>query len=553
VPAKIHSAGSVGALLVLGCIPWSVLAQNAAKALFQNEPSPLNQEVQNQSLAQGQTPGTTGRLIVIVGKSLLMDSPVNIQRVSVANGELVEAIAVNPREVLINGKGPGQTSLVVWQQNGNRLLYDLTIRPSPAKLDAVRTQISREFPDDRIDVTFENDTAFVRGTVKDVIAADRVMAIASTLGKTINLLRVDVPPVEAQILLQVRFASVDRNVETDLGINLVSTAFNQVTGVTTQQFGTPVINSNNSALGQTNPSSSRRTSTNTTVQTQPLNIFLLRPDIDLLTTIRALQARNALEMLAEPNVMAIDGKPASFVAGGEFPFPTLQGGAGVGAVTIQFREFGVRLNFLPNITPRGTIRLQVAPEVSSLDYAHAVTFQGFTIPALTTRRVLTEVELETGQSFVIGGLLDNSTSENLNKIPGIGDIPLLGKLFQSKTLIKSNTELLVIITPELVRPIPAGQSVPSLKYLIPFLPPNTSTEMHQPGISQTGPVPVRPPADSIRIEELAQEKVKGQAAQNPTMPPFQLVPVPVPQAAPPPNSGLIAPPVPQAPNSGGAR
>jgi pilus assembly protein CpaC len=541
VPAKIHIPGSVAALLVLGCLPWSVLAQNAATPAFQNEPSPLNQVAQSPSPAQSQTPGATGKLTVTVGKSLLIDSSVNIQRVSVANGELVEAIAVNPKEVLINGKGTGETSLVVWQQNGNRLLYDLTIRPSPARLGAVRQQISREFPDDNIDVTFENDTAFVRGTVKDVIAADRVMAITATLGKTINLLRVDVPPVEGQILLRVRFASVDRNVETDLGLNLLSTAFNQTTAVSTQQFGPPIIN-NNSGSAQ-----------NSLGVNQPLNIFLFRPDIDLLATIRALQARNALEMLAEPNVLAIDGKQASFVAGGEFPFPTLQGGAGVGAVTIQFREFGVRLNFLPNITPRGTIRLQVAPEVSSLDFAHAVTFQGFTIPALTTRRVVTEVELESGQSFVIGGLLDNSTSENLNKIPGLANIPLFGKLFQSKTTTRSNTELLVIITPEVVRPIPAGQPVPSLRYPTPFLPPNTSTEMRQPGISQTGPVPVRPAADSIRIEELAQDKVKGQGPQNPAMPQFQLVPVPVPLAAPPPNPGLTAPAVQQAPNSGGAR
>jgi pilus assembly protein CpaC len=542
VLAKIYIPGNVMAMLLLGSLPWSLGAQNAATPLFQAEPSPLNQAAQNQSPAQGQTPGTTGRLTVTVGKSLIIDSSVNIQRVSVANGELVEAVAVNPREVLINGKGPGETSLIVWQQNGNRLLYDLAVRPSPAKLDAARTQIAREFPDDNIDVTFENDTAFVRGTVKDVIAAERVMAIVATLGKTINLLRVDVPPVEGQVLLKVRFASVDRNVETDLGLNLVSTAFNQTTATSTQQFGTPVVNSNNTSFGQTG----------TTVTTTPLNIFFFRPDINLLATIRALQARNALEILSEPNVMAIDGKPASFLAGGEFPFPTLQGGAGVGAVTIQFREFGVRLNFLPNITPRGTIRLQVAPEVSSLDFAHGVNFQGFNIPALTTRRVLTEVELESGQSFVIGGLLDNSTTENLNKIPGLGDIPLFGKLFQSKTTIRSNTELLVIITPEVVRPIPAGQPVPGLKYPIPFLPPNTATEMRQPGISQTGPVPVRPAADSIRIEELQQDKVKGQAPQNPAMPQFQLVPVPVPQAVPPPNPGLTAPPVPQA-NSGGAR
>jgi pilus assembly protein CpaC len=537
VPANIRGVGSAGVLLVLGSLPWSVLAQNAANALFQ-EPSPSNQEPQGQppSPAPSQSPGTTARLTVSVGKSLIMDSPVNIQRVSVANGELVEAVAVSPREILINGKGPGDTSLVVWQQNGNRLLYDLTIRPSPARLDAVRTQISREFPDANIDVTFENDTAFVRGTVKDAIAAERVMAIVATMGKAINLLRVDVPPVEAQILLKVRFASVDRNVETDLGINLVSTAFNQSTAVSTQQFGGPTIGQGGIAT-----------------LTQPLNIFLFRPDIDLLANIRALQARNALEMLAEPNVMAIDGKPASFVAGGEFPFPTVQGGASVGTVTISFREFGVRLNFLPNITPRGTIRLQVAPEVSSLDYANVITIQGFTVPALTTRRVNTEVELESGQSFVIGGLLDNTTTQNLNKIPGIGDIPVLGKLFQSKTVIKGSTELLVIITPEVVRPIPAGKPVPNLKYPTSFLPPNSPGEMRQPGISQTGPVPVRPAADSIRIEELVQDKVKGQAPQNPAMPPFQLVPVP--QVTPSANPGIPAPPVPQAQgnSSGGAR
>ena len=498
------------------------------------------------SVAQGQTQGATEKLTTTVGKALLIDSSVNIQRIAVANPELAEAVAVTAREVLINGKGVGETSLIVWQDNGNRLLYDLVVRPNPAvsqaKLDAIRTEIALELPDSHIDVTLENDTAFVRGVVKDVIAADRVMAIAlATVGKAVNLLRVDVPPVEGQILLRVRFASVDRNVETDLGLNLISTAFNQTTAVSTQQFGAPTIN-NTGGSGQ-----------GSLAVSNPLNIFLFRPDIDLLTTIRALQSRNALEMLSEPNVMAIDGKQASFLAGGEFPFPTVQGGSSVGAVTVQFREFGIRLNFLPNITPRGTIRLQVAPEVSSLDYSHAVNFQGINVPAMTTRRVLTEVELESGQSFVIGGLLDNNTTENLSKIPGLGDIPLLGKLFQSRTLIKGNTELLVIITPEVVRPIPAGQPVPSLAYRIPFLPPNTAIEMHQPPISQTGEVPVKPVSDTIRIEELAQEKVRGQAPQNPAMPQFQLVPVPVPQAAPPPNPGLTAPPIQQNPNSGGAR
>jgi pilus assembly protein CpaC len=251
--------------------------------------------------------------------------------------------------------------------------------------------------------------------------------------------------------------------------------------------------------------------------------------------------------------MAINGKQASFVAGGEFPFPMLQGGAGVGAVTIMFREFGVRLNFLPAVTPRGTIRLQVAPEVSSLDYAHAVTFQGFTIPALATRRVVTEVELESGQSFVIAGLLDNQTTENLNKIPGLANIPLFGKLFQTKSVSRSNSELLVIVTPEIVRPIPAGQPIPSLNYPLSFLPSANANDLRQPGLGQTGPVPVQAPADSVPVEELAQQQKQGQAPPNPAMPQFQLIPVPVPQAAPSANPGLTPAPIASAaPNSGGA-
>jgi pilus assembly protein CpaC len=178
------------------------------------------------------------RLMVTVGKSMIIDSPVNIQRLSVANGDLVEAVAVNPKEVLINGKQAGETSLIIWQQGGNRLLYDLTVRVSTNKLDVVRQQIARDFPNDDINITFENDTAFVRGSVKDVTAADRVMAMVTTLGgKTpINLLRVQVPPVETQILLKVRFANVDRSATQQLGISFASGAFNQATQISTGQF-----------------------------------------------------------------------------------------------------------------------------------------------------------------------------------------------------------------------------------------------------------------------------------------------------------------------------
>src|SRR5436305_992890 len=182
------------------------------------------------------------KVVLTVGKSMIIDSPVRIERVAVANELLLEAVAINPKEVLLNGKSAGETSLIVWQQGGTRLVYDLTVRVSPAKLDAVRQQLARDFPNDEINVTSENDTAFVRGTVKDVTAADRVMSIVTTLGKTVNLLRVEVPPVETQILLRVRFANVDRAASMDLGLNIASGAFNQSTAISTGQFPAPSVN-----------------------------------------------------------------------------------------------------------------------------------------------------------------------------------------------------------------------------------------------------------------------------------------------------------------------
>ena len=518
---KQHLAG-----LVLAAAGLWVVAPPHAVADGQAQPP------QNESGA-----GAPGRLTVTVGKSLVIDSPLNIQRVSVANGDLVEAVAVNPKEVLINGKQAGETSLIVWQQNGSRLLYDLNIRMSPLKLDAVRDQLAREFPNDQINVTYENETAFVRGTVKDVTSSDRVMAIAGTLGKAINLLRVDVPPVETQVLLKVKFADVDRSASISLGLNLASGAGNQATAVSTGQFSPIGVNKGSNIAGLGNGAPTQFS------VSDALNIFMFRPDLNLAATIKALQSNNQLQMLAEPNVLAINGKQASFLAGGEFPFPMLQGGAGVGAVTIMFREFGVRLNFLPTVTQRGTIRLQVGPEVSSLDYSNAVTFDGFTIPAIATRRILTEVELENEQSFVIAGLLDNRTTENLNKIPGLANIPLLGKLFTTKAANKNNSELMVIVTPEIVRPIPKGQPVPMLTYRDKFMESNSSMPIRQPGMSVTGPVPVQPPSDTMPIEELVDERKQGQPAPAPAGAQFQLMPL-TPAPAAPVNPGVTPPPMP---------
>ncbi|HEV2273862.1 MAG TPA: type II and III secretion system protein, partial [Acidobacteriaceae bacterium] len=291
-----------------------------------------------------------------------------------------------------------------------------------------------------------------------------------------------------------RFASVDRTVERQLGMNLFSLgAANSIGSTSTQQFAPPSISTGGNGTAPTSSLSNL------------LNLFIFRPDLNLGATIEALETRGVLEVLAEPNVLAANGKEASFLAGGEFPYPVVQGitGAGTGAVTIQFQEFGVRLNFIPTITPRGTIRLQVAPEVSSLDFTNGVTISGFTVPALSTRRVRTEVELGEGQSFAIGGLLDNRETETFDKIPFIGDVPILGKFFQSIQRTKQNTELIVIVTPVIVPPTPAGAPLPQLKYPVPFLPPNSNIPMMTPGGEGKGVAQVPAPA-SMPVEKLVQ-------------------------------------------------
>ncbi len=425
------------------------------------------------------------KLIVTVGKSLIVDSPLKIRQIATANGDLIESVAIGPKEVLINGKAPGETSLIVWLENDTRLVYDLVVRAATWRLNAIREEIAREAPDSQVNVTVENDTAFVRGRVKDLFSAGRVMAIASTLGKAINLLRVDIPPVEPQILLRVRFADVDRAAATDLGLDLASGAFNQ-----------------NTAIGPDAPMS--LTGGPPFLLSQAINLFLFRRDLNLAAAIKALESKRQLQMLAEPNLMVINNTAANFVSGGEFPFPVVQPGAGANSISIAFKEYGIKLGFLPVVTARGTIRLQVSPEVSALDYTNSVTVAGTTVPGTSTRRVQTEVELESGQSFVIAGLLDTQTTETLSKIPGIGDIPVLGKLFQSRSISRNNSELLVLITPEIVRPIPAGQRPPAVEFKTPFLPFLGPGEPRQPGMQTTGPVPVHPPTESLPFEQLLQ-------------------------------------------------
>jgi len=465
-------------------------------------PKPLATAMQAGQAAAVQEQGAVGAeespnlLFVTVGNVVTVTSVPVIQRVAVGFGDVAEAAAVGPREVLVSGKAVGSTSLIVWQEGGGKLYFNVTVRPNTTatsiKLEGLRRELKQELPGQQVAATVENDTVFLRGTVKDLTSADRAVAIAGTMGKVVNLLYVNVPEAESQILLKVRFANVDRTVSSELGLNLISTgATNTVGTVTTQQFSPPKLD--HTPDGK-----------NTLTLTDALNIFLLRPDLNLAATIKAMQRKALIEILAEPNVLAINGKPASFLAGGEYPYPILQGGGGgLGTVTIQFREFGVRISFLPTITPRGTIRLEVAPEVSALDFANGLVFQGFSIPALTVRKVQTEIELTDGQSFAIGGLLDRRLTETLMKIPLLADIPVLGKIFQSRSLSRQNTELLVIVTPELVRPIPAGQPLHQVQLPKELMGPDV--QPRTPGIAVTGGSGgEKPLATAIPVEQLEQ-------------------------------------------------
>jgi pilus assembly protein CpaC len=428
---------------------------------------------------------------VSVNESTVLDHPVGIRRISIANPDIAEAVAVSTNEIVVNGKAPGDTSLIVWDLKGARSILNVHVFANTLKIDAVRAELLREAgPDVTIDA--QEGTVFLNGTVATENAAARAFNIASTLGKVVNLLRVSTPPSEPQILLKVRFADVDRTAAEQFGINLFTMGQKGIGTSTTGAFGS-------------NPSFTAPSGTSpvTWSLTNLLNIFYYDPHLNLGAVLQDLATHNILQILAEPNLLTLSGKPASFLAGGEFPFPTLQGGgAGVGQITIQFKEFGVRLNFLPVVTPRGTIRLTVTPEVSSLDYANGLTISGYTIPGLSTRRVQTEIELENGQSFVIAGLLNNQITEQLSRMPGLANIPLLGKLFQSRSVSKTSSELLVMVTPELIYPVAAGAKVPEIPFPLTFPKDAPTSAPQNPAPSGAGGTLIPYKRDSVPIEEL---------------------------------------------------
>jgi pilus assembly protein CpaC len=384
-------------------------------------------------------------LHVIVGRSMFVNTPERLRRVYVSNPLVIESMTPSPNEVVITAKTAGTSSIVLWDEAGESKVFTVM---ADVDIAGLRESLAQALPADQVNVEVQQDKVFLAGVVGSDAEADIASRLASVYSKDIvNSLVVD-PRHRPQVQLKVRFAELDRSKLDAFGINFVG------------------INSQNAGLGSTeqfSPFTFQPGSGNNTIQASDfLNLFYFNFKNGVGASLKDLQTKGILEILAEPTLMTMDGQPARFLAGGEFPFPIVQPGSagGTATVTVQFRQFGVKLDFTPYVNPDGTIRLKVTPEVSALDYSNVVVIAGYTIPSLSTRRAETEVELRDGQTFGISGILDRRTTDSLNKMPGIGDVPILGQLFRSKSLNHSVMELVVVVTPTIVDPLSSQEPPP---------------------------------------------------------------------------------------------
>ena len=445
-------------------------------------------------------------LRMTVSRSLVIDYPADISRISTSNPEVVDAVPATTREFLLHGKGIGAATVVVWAKNGQRTMYNITVDHN---LEPLRRLLKETFPNENIQVQAGRDSVSMSGIVSSKEVGERAQAMLAPLAKNVvNTTMIASGPVSKQIMLKVRFAQLDRQVASQFGVNLASTGFLNTPFLTgTQQYGSARIERVSGAI----PGGVGGTESTFQI-TDALNIFAFRPDLNLTAFVKNLQNQGLLQILAEPTLTTTNGKEASFLVGGEFPIPILQGGSNAGAVTVQFREFGIRLNFNPVITENNTIKLYVKPEVSTIDLANSVTLSGFTIPALATKRMETNIELGEGQSFVIAGLIDDRVQDSFNKMPGLASIPVLGALFKSKSDKRSKSELIVMVTPEIATPLNPGDTKPSPVWVKPFLPSLKTGEDAGMGIIKPTIVPTVPQAENR--EPMPNQKPRAAAGQE---------------------------------------
>jgi pilus assembly protein CpaC len=421
----------------------------------------------------GDSAADSTALQIVAGRSTIVDTGHPIARVSLTSADVADALVTSPSQLLVHGKVPGTISMFVWNRDGGITRYEVAVQRDVTRLS---DQMKQLLPGEPIEVRNNGKYVVISGKVSSKEVIERATNLASGFvdkkEDVVTLLQIQEARPTNQVLLRVRFAEVSRTALTEFGLSFFTSPTgveNTLGRVTTQQFGAPGFNElqwskNSSDFGAPVTSAEGKFTFS-----DFLNFFILSERYDLGTMIRALQTRGLFQSLAEPNLVAESGKEASFLAGGEFPIPIVQGTGGNMGITVQFKEFGIRLNFTPTVTG-DRVHLKVRPEVSTLDFANAVILQGFRIPALSTRRTETELELRDGQTFAIAGLLNNRMNSTMQKIPGIGDIPILGYLFRSKAAQKDQTELVVMITPQILTNTSNGVTGELPRLQEPYLP-----------------------------------------------------------------------------------
>ncbi len=398
---------------------------------------------------------------LLVGRSMVLNLPTPITRVSLTSPEVADALVTTPQQLLIHGKTSGTISMFVWERAGSIRRYEVVVRRDLSQLEA---QIGQLFPGEPIAVSSNGTDVVLSGTVSSKYVVEKAAEVAvgyvEKKENVVNLLVQQQTVGSNQVLLRVRFAEVSRSALQELGASFFSN------GVSSDWIG------RSAPPGVPGPDFD---SEKGLVFSDFLNLFVFNTKEGIGGVVRALATRGLFQSLAEPNLVAISGAEASFLAGGEYPYPVAQSSGGGTNVTIQFKEFGIRLNFTPTVLGGDLIHLKVKPEVSALDFSNAVTLEGFRVPALTTRRTETQVELRDGQTFAIAGLLNNTVTSSMSKIPGIGDIPILGLLFRSKAHQKNQSELVVMITPQIIRGNSTGAASTLPNIVQPFLGPERKT------------------------------------------------------------------------------
>jgi pilus assembly protein CpaC len=477
--------------------------------------------------------GTDARPVeLLVGRSTLVDIGSPIARVSLTSADVADALVTGQTQLLVHGKTPGSISMFVWDRAGAVKRYEIAVQRDLARLN---DQVKELFPNERIQAQSNGKSVVLSGSISSKEVGEKAMAVAAGYvdkpTDVVNLFQVQAGPRSNQVLLRVRFAEVSRSAMSEFGMSFFTSPTginNNIGRVTTQQYPAPGYTDLAWTKADSSFGSDVVSAEGKLAFSDFLNVFLLNQKYDLGVLIKALQNRGLFQSLAEPNLVAESGKEASFLAGGEFPVPVAQGsGANIG-VSVMFKEFGIRLNFTPTVTG-DRVHLKVRPEVSTLDYGNAVLLSGFRIPSLSTRRAETELELSNGQTFAIAGLMSNQMQTTMQKVPGIGDIPVLGYLFRSKASKRDQTELVVMITPEIL-PNNSPGVTPSLpRYPDTFLPPVSDLKgthpapapaFTQPSRSQamapaTAPTVVDNRTEIERAQDRALEALDRQQNQRP--------------------------------------